>query len=125
MAKYYKVFLSKKLLSNPENYVICTKLPFSIGTFRELITKKIIVSWEKEITRKITYEHYFVIYDNKEEENYINNMDKTALEKHVNEMNLLEEEKNQYYIGLQKEMTAEQTIAKKNIKKSLRKIKQR
>lgn len=122
MPKYYKVYLTETISSNPENYVICRKSPFSHKTFKEIITNKKIVPKIYTIGN-IRYDFYVPIHDNRELESWLNNIGEEELEKHIKDMETLEENEMLYYIELDEKIDLYlKEQEKTNIKKKLKKI---
>ena len=127
MTKYYKVYLTEAIASNPENYVICRKSHFLDQTFKEIITNKRIVR-NIYTTGNIRYDFYEPIYDNRELENWLNNMGEEEMKRHIKEMETLEENEMLYYIELDEKIESylkEQERINKNIKKTIKKIRKK
>ena len=126
MAKYYKVDLSA--LGEDANYaycVICTKVPFFSYLFKEIITDKIIYPFE--LDKSLIYSQSAEI-EVEEVEEWLEQMNKNKLQAHVETIKWIETKNLKYYEKMrneEKKEKAEFKSANKNIKRTLRKIKQR
>lgn len=126
MSKYYKVFLEYEDLC-----VICKKIPFTKDLYREIITDKIIYPFSKKNENKITYGYLQngipCCYEIKNSEvkkwlcelnaaEYISELEK--IEDILIKSQKKEVDEKIVYRSMEKE-------AGKNVKRTLRKIKQR